>query len=331
MRIPRFSASMTAAVILSAVLAAGCASPTGTASESALTQPELTGITVAATPAADLAGLYIAQEEGLFAKQGLHVTLEKIASNQAAVAAQLKGQVDISAQSYVSYIAAQAAGARFRILAEASTLKPGTRVLVTRAGSRITSIAALGGKEIGVNGSNNIGTLLASALLAEYGMSPKKADFITDPKGYTDMPAQLQVGTWGAALLAEPCATIAEKDYGDQECPTRTRAPRKSSPWTGTWPLRRGPEIPKTGAAFVRAIQEGQAIAETIPGRSGGDREVRRSPIKVTAVMAIPGSPRARGAAEHPAGRQRHAGVRRLGPRYSAEVESGALIRSMIG
>ena len=257
---------MTAAVVLSAVLAAGCASPTGTASESALTQPELTGITVAATPAADLAGLYIAQEEGLFAKQGLRVTLEKIASNQAAVAAQLKGQVDISAQSYVSYIAAQAAGARFRILAEASTLKPGTRVLVTRAGSRITSIAALAGKEIGVNGSNNIGTLLASALLAEYGMSPKKADFVTDPKGYTDMPAQLQVGTWGAALLAEPYATIAEEDYGDQEVADTDQGATENFPMDGyvatqAW----AKEYPKTGAAFVRAIQEGQAIADTSP------------------------------------------------------------------
>jgi len=118
-----------AAVVLSAVLSAGCASQTDTASLSALTQPELPDITVAATPAADLAGLYIAQEEGLFAKVGLHVTLEKIASNQAAITAQLKGQVDISAQSYVTYIADQAAGARFRILAEASTLKPGTRVV----------------------------------------------------------------------------------------------------------------------------------------------------------------------------------------------------------
>jgi NitT/TauT family transport system substrate-binding protein len=325
---------MTAPVILSAVLAAGCASPTGTASESALTRPELTGITVAAIPAADLAGLYIAQEEGLFAKQGLHVTLEKIASNQAAVAAQLKGQVDISAQSYVSYIAAQAAGARFRILAEASTLRPGTRVLVTRAGSRITSIAALAGKEIGVNGSNNIGTLLASALFAEYGISAKKADFITDPKGYTDMPAQLQVGTWGAALLAEPYATIAEEDYGDQEVADTDQGATENFPMDGyvatqAWAKK----YPKTGAAFVRAIQEGQAIADTSPlAVQSAIAKYDNLPIKVTAVMAIPGFPT--GSVEAP-NIQRVANVMlefgALSPRYRGEVESGALIRSMIG
>jgi hypothetical protein len=40
---------------------------------------------------------------------------------------QLKGQVDISAGSCIAYISAQAAGARFRILAEADTLRPVTR------------------------------------------------------------------------------------------------------------------------------------------------------------------------------------------------------------
>src|SRR2546430_17400728 len=81
-------------------------------------------ITVAAIPAVDLAGLYIAQDRGLFARQGLHVRIEPIPSAQSVIADQLKGKVDISAGSYVAYIAAQAAGARVRILAPASTMAP---------------------------------------------------------------------------------------------------------------------------------------------------------------------------------------------------------------
>lgn len=321
------------AAVLSAGLAAGCASQTGTASGSALSQPELPDITVAALPAADLAGLYIAQEEGLFAKLGLHVTLEKIASNQAAIAAQIKGQVDISAQSYVSYIADQAAGARFRILAEASTLKPGTRVLLTTAASRITSITGLAGKTIGVNGTNSIGTLLTSALLAEYGISPKKADFITDPKGYIHMPAQLQVGTWGAALLAEPYATIAEQDYGDQELADTDQGTTENFPMDGyVATLAWAQKYPKTVADFVYAIKEGQAIADTSPlAVQGAIAKYDDLPIKVTAVMAIPGFPT--GSVE-PQNIQRVADVMlefgALSTRYSAEVENGALVRSMI-
>src|SRR5271167_388098 len=119
---------ITAAIM---VLATGCgASGSNTASTLTASKPEQPDITVAAIPAVDLAGLYIAQDKGLFAQQGLHVIIEKIPSSQAIIADQLKGQVDISAGSYVAYISAQAAGARFRILAEASTLAPNTRVLV---------------------------------------------------------------------------------------------------------------------------------------------------------------------------------------------------------
>jgi NitT/TauT family transport system substrate-binding protein len=335
MRIRKLGAvpSVAAAVLLSAVLAAGCAAPTGTASESSSTRPELTGITVAASPSTDLAGLYIAQEEGLFAQQGLHVTLEKIASNQAAIAAQLKGQVDISAQSYVSYIAAQAAGARFRILAEASTLKPGTRVLVTRTASRITSIAGLAGQKIGVNGTNNIGTLLVSALLQEYGVSPKKVDFITDPKGYTDMPGQLQVGSWGAALLAEPYATIGGEDYGDKEVADTDQGATENFPMDGYVATQAWAEkYPKTAAAFVRAIQAGQTIADTSHlVVQGAIAKYDDLPIKVTAVMALPGFPTGSVQVQNI---QRVADVMlefgALSPRYSAEVQNGALIRSMV-
>src|SRR5271163_3796363 len=129
----RCAAPLIAAAIT--VLAAGCAAGTGSAALSSLSRPEEPDVTVAALPTADLAGLYIAQDDGFFAQQGLHVTIEKIASSAASIADQENGQVDVTAGSYVAYIAAQAAGARFRILAEASALRPDTRVLVIPADS----------------------------------------------------------------------------------------------------------------------------------------------------------------------------------------------------
>ena len=95
---------VTLSVIMA--LATWCGTVSTTASASTQPDPELTDITVAALPAADLAGLYIAQDQGLFARQGLHVTIEPIASSQAVIADQLKGQVDVSAGSYIPYIAA---------------------------------------------------------------------------------------------------------------------------------------------------------------------------------------------------------------------------------
>lgn len=222
------------------VLAAGCASGSGSAALSSLSIPEEHDITVAALPTADLAGLYIAQDDGFFAQQHLHVKIEKIASSAASIAEQENGQVDITAGSYVAYIAAQAAGARFRILAEASALRPDTRVLVIPTDSPIKSLTGLVGKKIALNGTNSIGTLLISALLAEYGISPAKVTFVTDPGGFPVMPAELQDGAWAAAFLAEPYVTLAERTTASGSWLTWTRARPRTSRSTATWPPRRG-------------------------------------------------------------------------------------------
>ena len=285
------AAPLAAATIL---VLAGCttapSSATFAAASSGLEQPD---ITVAAIPSVDLAGLYVAQDEGLFAKAGLHVTIKKIPSSKAVIAAQLNGQVDISAGSYVGYIAAQAAGARFRILAEASTLRPDTRTLVVTANSGITTIAGLVGKKIGVNGTNSIGTLLISALLQENGISPSKVHFVTDQSGFPAMPAQLQQGDWQAAFLAEPYVTMAEETYGDQELADLDQGATVNFPIDGyvatqAWAQKH----PKTAAAFVRAIEEGQTLADNDPTAVRAAMAVsdQLTPV-VTAVMALPGFP----------------------------------------
>ena len=184
------------------VLAAGCGVA---ASTPALSTPEEPDITVAAIPAVDLVGLYIAQDDGLFARQGLHVTIEKIPSSQAIIPTTERPRRHYRWKLRRLYLGT-GGRARFRILAEASILGPGTRALVTTADSPITTIAGLAGKKIGVNGTNSIGTLLVSALLAERGISPETVDFITDQKGFPAMPGQLQDGAWDAAFLAEPAS-----------------------------------------------------------------------------------------------------------------------------
>jgi NitT/TauT family transport system substrate-binding protein len=324
-----FRAPLIAAVTM--VLAAGCATA---GSNGVLARPEEPNVTVAAIPAADLAGLYLAQDDGLFAKQGLHVTIEPIPSSQAVIADQLKGQVDISAGSYVAYIAAQAAGARFRILAEASTLKPDTRALVTTADSPITTIAGLVGKKIGVNGTNSIGTLLISALLQENGISPKKVRFITDPDGFPAMPGQLQDGAWNAAFLAEPYVTAAGEDYGDRELADLDQGATTSFPVDGYVATRAWAEkYPKTAAAFVRAIEAGQALANSdasaVQAAMGMSDKL---PSGVTSLMALPGYPVGlvdKTRLQRVATAMLQFGL--LSKEYTTEVGQGTLVESMVG
>jgi len=326
-----YAAPLIAAAITG--LATGCAAGSGHTVLSSLSSPEEPDITVAALPAADLAGLYIAQDYGFFAQQGLHVTIEKIASSAAVIADQQKGEVDITAGSYVAYIAAQAAGARFRILAEASALRPDTRVLVIAADSPVRTLSDLAGKTIGLNGTNSIGTLLISALLAEHGISPGKVKFVTDPDGFPAMPAKLKDGAWAAAFLAEPYASVAGEDYGERELADLDQGATLDFPIDGyvatqAW----ADKHPKTAAAFVRAIEEGQALADS--DRAAVEKAMAESdslPRQVTAVMALP---------EFPVGPVDEGRIQRtatamlefglLGTRYTAEVQQGTLVESMI-
>lgn len=324
------AAALAAAVIM---MLAGCAAAHSDAGLAALAKSGESNVTVAAIPSADLAGLYVAQDEGLFTRQGLHVTITTIASTKAVIASQLNGQIDIGAGSYVGYVAAQAAGARFRILAEASTLGPHTRVLVTTGGSRITTLAGLVGKKIAVNGTGSIGTLLISALLAENGIAPAKVLFVTDKQGFPDMPGRLQRGQWDAAFLAEPYASKAEEDYGQVELADLDQGDTLNFPIAGyvatqAWARQH----PQAAAAFVRAIEEGQALAQEDPDAArAAVGKSDQLPGEVTAVMALPNFP------VGPVNEQRmqrtadamlQFGL--LARQYAAEVRQGTLIRSMI-
>ena len=327
-----WTAPFVAAMIT--VLVAGCVSIGGAAPDSASSQPEEPDITVAAIPAVDLAGLYIALNRGLFARQGLHVTIDKIASSAAVIGDQLKGQVDISAGSYVAYILAQAAGARFRILAEASTLAPDTRVLVTTADSPITTIAGLAGRKIGVNGTNSIGTLLVSALLSARGISPRKVTFVTAPAGFPAMPGQLGAGAWAAAFLAEPYVTAAGEEYGEQVLTDLDQGAVVNLPIDGYLVTRAwARQHPGTAAAFIRAIEQGQAIASgDAPAVHAAMAKYDDLPPRVTAAIALTG---------YPVGPVVAAGIQRiakamsqfgmLGGQDSTEAEQRTLVESMAG
>lgn len=324
-----FSVAPLIAVVIM-VLAAGCGNAAATAASASPEEPD---ITVAAIPAADLAGLYIALADGLFTRQGLHVTIRQIPSSQAVIADQLKGQVDISAGSFIPYISAQAAGARFRILAEASTLAPDTRALVVTRNSPVTAVARLAGKRIGVNGTNSIGTLLVSMLLSAHGISPRKVTFVTDPGGFPAMPRQLQDGDWAAAFLAEPYITAAGEDYGEQMLADLDQGAAFNLPVDGylatqAWTQQH----PKTEAAFTRAIEQGQAIANSDASAvQAAMAQYDNLPPQITAAIALTG---------YPVGPVVEASIQRvakamlefgiLGRQDNAEVEQQTLIRSMV-
>lgn len=274
-----------------AMVACGCSSAGSTASLTDAGTP--ISITIAAVPSADLSGVYIALDQGLFTREGLDVNLESIASSKAIISAQLKGKIDLCAGAYLPYIGDEAAGDKFSILAEGSVMTTGTRLLLAPKTSDIDTVASLEGKTIGMNATNSIGTLLVSAVLEENGVSPKTVKFVTDPKGFPTMGGELADDKWDAAFFGEPYATAAEEKYGEQTVVDLDQGATEGLPISGYIATSKWAAAnPDAVSRFITAIEEAQTIADT--DRPAVEQALQKydhlSPI-VTSAMNLPDFP----------------------------------------
>ena len=255
----RGAALLTAAATL--VFASGCSGGGSAGSPSSVEKPDLN---VAVVPALDSAGFFVALYEGLFAKEGLHVNFTAATSSETVISGQVKGQYDITGGNYVSYIQAQAAGqANLDIFAEGSVMEPGAQGIYVMPDSSITSLADLKNKTIAINAPKNILYLLTSSVLAEHGINPGSVKFVTNYP-FPAMPAALAAGKIDAAVLPEPFASVAEQADGavpliDLDQGATTGFPVEGYVVTKQWAQK----YPHTLAAFDKALEEGQSIADS--------------------------------------------------------------------
>ena len=246
--------------------AAACASHAGSASAAGPASPggpEKRDLVVAGVPAEAQAGLYIAQETGLFTKAGLHVTIKPVVSALTVIPAMLHGSVDVAAGQYPSYIDAQAAGiAKMRILAAGFALGPHVNELIAPASAHIRTLADLKGKTIAVNALDSVGSDLVDTALAAYGITPAQVHLVVIP--FPAMPAALAAGKINAAYETEPYVTEAVQRYGVQSVADMDSGPTQDLPMTGYGVLASwAATYPRTAAAFARAVEQGNAIAAT--------------------------------------------------------------------
>jgi NitT/TauT family transport system substrate-binding protein len=244
------------------MLGAGCGSAAGGGAPASL---EKTTLTVGAVPVADEAGLYIAEDENLFKDEGLDVTIDSIVSSAVATQKQNNGTFDITAGNSVSYIQDQVSHqSNLEIVAEGSLMQPDNQALYTLPGSPLTSITDLGHARIGVNVTNNIGTLLISSVLEEHGVPLRHVQFVAIPNGFPGMAEALEKHQIDVAWLPEPFGSADAMKYGFQEIADLDQGATTNFPvgWyvvTKAWAKK----YPRTLAAFLDALQQGQEIADT--------------------------------------------------------------------
>src|ERR1700722_3128105 len=96
------------AAVIPAIALAACSGGGGASAPGP--RPEVPAITLDVVPSADAAGIYIAEDDGYFAQQGLTVTIKAVSDGGDGMGDLQTGTAQLVAGNYVSFILAQVAG-----------------------------------------------------------------------------------------------------------------------------------------------------------------------------------------------------------------------------
>jgi NitT/TauT family transport system substrate-binding protein len=250
---------------------AGCAAAGGS-TNAAAGSPESSTITVDSVPVAEEAGLYVAQAEGFFTQQGLTVKIESTTGAERAIPDLQSGRAQLVAGNYVSFILAQLAGSfdnnpvNLRIIAAGSEIQPGAEDLYVMPGSKYQTVAQLARAHatIGLNTKNNIGDVMFGSLLTDAGYKLSAIKEVTPAGGFPALLSMLPAGQVDAAWLPEPLGEMAEQQSGAVPIADLDQGSLEDFPFTGyigttSWVRTH----PRTVAAFLRALDAGQQLADT--------------------------------------------------------------------
>lgn len=264
MRARIWRSPLMAAGAVAGLLIAGCSGGGGSGSSGPM---EKTKLVIAAVPATDSAGLYIAQERGMFAAAGLQVQIKPAVSSADVIQKQQHGQYDITLGAYPSYIAADARGASFRVLVAGSTMGPATQEIMVTRDSPINTVAQLKGKTIAINAPNNVGTVLVDSLLSDNAVNWRPTVPVRDrvnlvPMPFPEMADALKNGQVDAAWMPEPFITEDEEEIGAQPLADTDQGAAEGLPIAGyvvtqSWL----DQYPHTAAVFRSVMEKAQAIA----------------------------------------------------------------------
>ncbi len=245
--------------VVAALAGAGCGSQAAAGSPSA----EKPSLVIAAVPTASSAGLYVAQQEGFFRQAGLTVKIVGVGPAATATPGLLGGRIDVVDGDYPGFIEAQAHGAgKFHILADGYAGAPNVAEIVVLPSSGITSARQLAGRTIAVNALDSIAALLVSSTLASVGVPPSTVHLVAMP--YPAMPAALRAHQIDAAFEAEPYLSEAEVQAGAENLIDVNGGATQNFAIGGyVATVRWCQRYPKTAAAVARAIDRGQALADT--------------------------------------------------------------------
>jgi NitT/TauT family transport system substrate-binding protein len=256
-------------VVIPVITVASCSSGSGSAVASG-PAPEVSSIVVDAVPTADEAGLYIASQKGYFRQQGLSIKINPILGGEPGMADLQTGKAQIIVGNYVSFILAEihhtydSKSIDLRIIADGSHMQQGNQAIYVMPGSRFKTVADLTKyrARVGINTPNNVGQVLFGALFKQNGLNLSEIRQVYE--GFPNMIGDLAKGKIDAAWLPEPFGTIAQETIGAVTLADFNQGSLQNFPIGGYIGSRQWVQShPNTVAAFLRALEEGQQVADT--------------------------------------------------------------------
>ena len=267
------------ALTLLAALALGACDGAG---EPAADGPETAELTIGTLPIVDVAPIHIAIDEGLFAAEGLSVTVEVVAGGAAAIPALVGGDLDIAYGAWPSFLIANEQGLELRVVADGTAARPGFTQLLAMPDSGLEgNPRAMAGRRIAVNTLGNLGELAVRSALVDAGLEPDAAELVEI--GFPDMTAALERGDVDVIWASEPVATIARDQLGAVVVVDSYVGEMEGFPVAGYQASAEFvEENPRTLAAFQRALQaavdritaDPGLVAEIAPGFTNLDPEL---------------------------------------------------------
>lgn len=191
-------------IVMGLILSLGC-SKEGQEEKTALTT-----VKIGVLPVEDTMPFIIGMEKGYFAQEKIKVELVPFQSAMEKESALQSGQLDGVITDLLVAALLKDSGLDIKITSLTSGVTPreGRFAIVTAPGKKITNLADLKGKKIGVS-QNTIIEYVTDGILQEGGLAPQEVEKVLIPK----LPVRLEMllnGKIDAATFPDPLAAYAE-------------------------------------------------------------------------------------------------------------------------
>jgi NitT/TauT family transport system substrate-binding protein len=267
----------------------------GVAPRAAVAQ-NLTPVALAGVPEDSITAALVAQQNGLFHRYGLDVTLHAERSGPAIAAGVAGGGYQIGKSSITPLIQAHVKGLPFVLIAAGGVYVAAAPIdgLIVRADSGITSAAGMNGKSLAVYGIGDFPTIATELWVEKNGGDPSTLKLVEVP--ISAMVPAIESGRVDAGTMNEPALQIALSNPKLRMLarPGTAVAPRYIyTVWftTAAWASANKPAV----AGFARAMREASIFGNThqdqtaplIAAFTGVDIAVIRKMTRVTLGTAL--------------------------------------------